>query len=137
MTDPIQNEWNRLVHESRKAPAKPHLSPDAPPPEKRSLGWKLPTLLVLSIAALVLHARGTLAPWPAEPSPAQITAGHQASLLLAAKAIHDYAAFHGKYPQSLADVLPLAINIDYRMTDDGFELKMLGPDGTPIVMRGK
>lgn len=137
MTDPIQDEWNRMVRDSRKAPAPPPAEPPPPPSHEQRRKWVLPTLFVLCLAALVLHLHGTLAPWPARPSPEEIDAGQKASLQLVSKAIHDYAAFHGKYPQTIAEVLPLTVHIDYRLTADGFELKMVGPDGTPMVVRGK
>ncbi|WP_243048604.1 hypothetical protein [Dyella sp. RRB7] len=136
MNDSIQDEWEKLVRQSRKDPAKPPVEREPPPPRRR-IKWGLPALLVLSLIALVLRFQGTLNPWPAGPSPDEIKAGQHASLMLAAKAIHDYAVFHGKYPQTVAQVLPLTVNIEYRQTSDGFELKMIGADGEPIIIRGK
>ncbi|MEW9572249.1 hypothetical protein ABQJ54_10830 [Rhodanobacter sp. Si-c] len=137
MTDSIQSEWDKLVKQSRKAPGQPPVEPIPKPPGKRRGKWGLPVLFIFSLAALVLHFQGTLDPWPAKPTQDEIENGQKASLLVVSKAIHDYAAFHGKYPQRIAEVLPLTLNVDYRLTPDGFELKTLSADGVPIVLRGK
>jgi hypothetical protein len=136
MNDPLKDEWNRLVQQSRKAPAQP---PTEPPPEPPGSPrkWGLPVLFALSLAALGLYFQGTLDPAPAKPSLADIRAGHEASLILVSKAIHDYALFHGRYPRNISDVIPITVNIDYRLTQDGFELRMVDDDGTPLVVRGK
>jgi hypothetical protein len=137
MNDSIQNEWNQLVKQSRKNPAKPPTEPPPEPARKWYGKWVVPSLFALSLVALGLFMRGTLNPWPSKPSQDQLVTGQHASLLLVSKAIHDYATFHGKYPQSISEVLPLTINVDYRLTSDGFELKTIDADGTPIVIRGK
>lgn len=139
MTDPLQDEWNHLVRENRKAPSPPPppAGPAPEPSDKRRIKWGLPTLLFLSVVALALHLQGALFAPPAQPTPEEIKAGHKASLALAAKAIHDYATFHGNYPHTVSEVMPLTLDIDYRTTPDGFELRMTDLDGTPIVIRGK
>ncbi|WP_243041265.1 hypothetical protein [Dyella sedimenti] len=139
MTDPVQDEWNRLVKQSRKNPGQPPPSgkPASRLPGGRARKWGLPILLLLSVGALALYFQGTLDPYPAKPTPEELRAGQKASLLLVSKAIHDYGIFHGKYPRSVQEVMPVPINVDYRQTADGFELKMIDSDGTPLVVQGK
>ena len=136
MSDRLQNEWNRLVRESRKDPARP---PEEPPPQSEGArrNWALPALFVLSLAALVLHFTGVLLPWPAKPTPEELEAGQQDSLEIVAQAIHDYAAFHGQYPERIDQVMSLPLEVEYRHTADGFELSLPGKGGKPIVLKGK
>lgn len=138
MSDPLEGEWKRLVKQSQEAAAAPPPPPPPPPPRPGRRGrWGLPALFILSLVLLALWFQGALNPWPEKPTPEELEAGQRASLMMALRAIHDYAAFHGRYPRSIDEVLPLAIKIHYERTADGFELRVDGPNGEPIIVRGK
>ena len=141
MSDPSgQDDWAHLVKEAHKEKKEQHELPPPLPPgmrrEKRSV--VLPVLLAVSVLAVVLHLQGSLNPWPPGPTVAEAAAGQLVAMNLAAKAIHDYAAYHGgKYPAKLQDVMPLTVSIRYVPTADGFELHSTGADGKPIVVKSK
>ncbi len=139
MSDPIKNEWQKLVQDSRKdAAAPPPPPPPPPPPLNRRTRWVIPALFVLSLGALALWLEGSVNPWPADPTATELEAGRAATLVVAARAIQDYARFHGRYPAQIEDVLPLSLDIQYRIVQDGFELMLDAGDGSePLVLRGR
>lgn len=139
MTEPGssgQDDWARLVKDAHaEKKAEPLVLAPVRPKQRRSIF--LPMLLAASIAALVLHLTGPLNPWPPAPTSTELVAGQLAAMDLAARAIHDYATFHGHYPARLTDVLPQVVAIEYVPSADGFELRALDNNGQPIVVRGK
>ena len=139
MTDALHSEWEKLVKESRAAPGSSPPPPGPPliTPPRRKARWSIPLLFLISVGAMVLYVQGALNPWPVKATPEEIAAGRKAAMMMALKAIHDYAAFHGHYPQSIDQVLPLSIDIHYERTATGFRLRMPGPDGQQIVIDGK
>lgn len=138
MSDPLDQEWQRLVKRSQADAAAPPPPPPPLPPDLRPRRrWRLPLAFLLSLGALVLWWKGPLNPWPQAPTPQEIEAGQMASVMLALRAIHDYAAFHGRYPATIEEVMPLAFEIRYTLTADGFELRVeSATGGEPIVVRG-
>jgi hypothetical protein len=130
-----QEEWAHLVkdaHAEKKAQP-----PPSRPRRRKGGGLALPALLALSLVGLGLHLLGRFNPWPPAPTPTEIAAGELAAVNLAARTIHDYAVFHGHYPEKLEDVLPRVVAIEYHWTARGFELRATGSDGNPIVVKSK
>lgn len=140
MNDNVQSEWDKLVKESRAAPGAPP-PPPGPPLiriERRKSAWILPVLLVLSLLGLAGYMQGFLNPWPARATPAELAAGRKARQMVVLKALYDYAAFHGRYPNSIEEVLGgVVIDIHYERTESGFRLSMPGEDGRDVVIDGK
>jgi len=133
MSDPLMDEWNKLAKKAREHPAPPPPTGVLQPqPRRRRGAWALPALFFLSLAAVGLYLQGMLNPWPAPASPDEIATGKKASLLLTEKAIRDEKIFSGKYPQELKQVMPLAVEIDYRQVAGGFELLMKGRNDKPL-----
>ena len=137
MSETPGDEWSRLVKDAREEKKKQPLPGRRSRNGQRKTGFLLPALTVLSLGVLGLHLIGPLNPWPPGPNATQQLAGEMAAVNLAAKALHDYAIFHGHYPEKLADVLPQSMTIEYRLTATGFELRALGSDGKPIVVNSK
>lgn len=137
--DAIQEEWKRLVKRSHKGNAAPH--PPSPPTlpygNKRKRTLSILVLLIVSVVLCQAYFWGPLNPWPDEPTSDEMEAGWQTSMLLAAEAIRDYAAFHGQYPEKLEDAIQLSVTIEYVLTTDGFELRLVNTDGNNIVVRAK
>lgn len=132
-----QEEWSRLVKDAR-AEKKAEPPPSAPlPPRRRRRGILLPTLLALCLVGLGMYLTGPMNPWPPAPTSTELVAGQLAAMNLAARAIHDYSTFHGRYPDRLEDVLPHIVAIEYVPSANGFELRATGSDGNPIVLKSK
>ncbi|HTY48394.1 MAG TPA: hypothetical protein VMB48_01740 [Steroidobacteraceae bacterium] len=134
---PGQDDWSRLVKDARADRKKEAQNVPRAQRSKRRRGILLPAVLGVSLITLTLHLLGPLHPWPPGPSPTEELAGQMAAVNLAARAIHDYAIYHGHYPEKLADVLPQAMTIEYHATATGFELRAVDEDGKPIVVNSR
>lgn len=130
-----QGEWGRLIKDAR-AEKKNQPLPRVPR-KRRERSITLPAILIVSATALALHLLGPLHPWPPGPTSTEALAGQMAAVNLAARAVHDYAVFHGRYPNKLEDILPQAVTIEYHATANGFELRAVGNDGNPIVVKSR
>lgn len=103
-----------------------------PPPRQRRL--LLPTLFVLSLAALAGGWLGPLNPWPAGPGRDELAQGGEAARRLAEKAVQDYARRNGRYPAKLEEAiaLPPGLHLAYVPRDSSFELRLdAGGGSTP------
>ena len=140
MNDKIQSEWDKLVKESRAAPGTPPPPADAPfihAERKKKLSWILPALFLASLIALAGYLQGSLSPWPAAPTDEELAAGRRARQMQVLKSLHDYAAFHGKYPTRIEEVVGgVVVDIHYERTPTGFRLSMPGQDGKDVVIEG-
>lgn len=140
MSDAVQSEWDKLVKESRAAPGAPP-PPPGPPLiriERKKPSWILPLLFVLSLLGLAGYMQGALNPWPAKATPEELAAGRKARQMVVLKALHDYAAFHGRYPNNIEEAVGgVVIDIHYERTESGFRLSMPGEDGRDVVIDGK
>lgn len=84
---------------------------------RRALATTLVLLLALAgTVAAVEHLKPVFA-----PSPAELDQGRRALLALINSSLEDYLRVHGEYPENLADVLPLNLEVRYQRVPGGYE----------------
>lgn len=123
-------DWDALV-----ARAEVEQPESTAPARSRRLGLRgiaAALLLTLLAGAGVGAWQLTQAPGP---SAAERDRGRRALLALIDSSLADHLRVHGSYPDSLQEVLPIQLEVDYRRTADGYVATVHLSDGRPMTVR--
>lgn len=123
-------DWDTLV-----ARAEGEQPVEAPPARARR-SWPrglARALLVLVVVGIGLGV-GKVTEAPA-PDDADLDRGRRALLALIDSSLADHLRLHGSYPESLQEVLPLRVQVNYQRTEDGYVATVRLSDGSPVTVR--
>lgn len=120
-------QWETLL--SRAEEEAPLQGSAAHAPD-RAARWKhgvrTAAVLVLAGAAGLAIQNWTQAP---PPTQAELDSGRRALLALVNSSLERHLRLHGEYPEDLAVVLPIQVEVSYRRTSAGYEASVRMSDG--------